>query len=397
MSSKIYYTIQLLNDNIIRDNAKLIGSYDKLNRDTSITFICNCGIEYSKKFRYINEVGAKCNNCTDKDKITKRKRTNLILYGVEHSIQNKIIQEKVKNTMINRFGVEHAKQSQEIKEKTKKTMIERFGVEHALQNIIIKEKFKKTNLEKFGVENVSQLYEIREKVKKTNLEKFGTECGLLNPIIKEKTKKTMLKKYNVLIPLKNEKIKQQIKYTNFIRYGVEHALQSEEIKKKAINTCLTKYGTEYASQSTKIKNKYKETCLKRYGVEHISQCQEIQEIIQKNGKKFKQYTFPSGTIRKVQGYEPFALNELIKTYQEDDILTDRKDIPRIQYYINDKKRYYFPDIYIKSINKIIEVKSTWTYKSKTDNIQEKEKATKEAGYDYEIWIYDSKGNKLKIE
>jgi len=38
---------------------------------------------------------------------------------------------------------------------------------------------------------------------------------------------------------------------------------------------------------------------------------------------------PSGDIRKVQGYEPFALDILVKKYKEDDIKTDRKDIPRI--------------------------------------------------------------------
>lgn len=102
---------------------------------------------------------------------------------------------------------------------------------------------------------------------------------------------------------------------------------------------------------------------------------------------------PSGEIRKVQGYEPFALDELVKIYEETDIITDRKDIPRICYKIEDKQKYYFPDIYIKSQNKIIEVKSDWTYKCKEDNIQEKSNATKTEGYNYEMWIYDGKGNK----
>jgi hypothetical protein len=102
---------------------------------------------------------------------------------------------------------------------------------------------------------------------------------------------------------------------------------------------------------------------------------------------------PSGNKIKVQGYEPFALDELIKKYEETDIITERKDIPRIKYTIDEKQKYYFPDIHIKSINTIIEVKSNWTYKCKEDNIQEKANATKLAGYNYEIWIYDDKGNK----
>ena len=48
-------------------------------------------------------------------------------------------------------------------------------------------------------------------------------------------------------------------------------------------------------------------------------------------------------------------------------------------------------------NKIIEVKSTWTYKCKLDNIFHKEKATKELGYTYEFWVFDSKGKRLSEE
>ena len=106
---------------------------------------------------------------------------------------------------------------------------------------------------------------------------------------------------------------------------------------------------------------------------------------------------PSGAVRNVQGYEPFALNELIKQYAEENIKTDRKDIPRIKYQVNEKDKYYFPDIYLPTTNTIIEVKSTWTYKSKSDSIKEKEDATKAAGYNYDIWIYDGKGNRMERE
>jgi len=64
--------------------------------------------------------------------------------------------------------------------------------------------------------------------------------------------------------------------------------------------------------------------------------------------------------------------------------------------VNEINKYYFPDIYIPSENKIIEVKSSWTYKCKLDNIQEKMNATKEK-YDYDIWIFDSNGIQIKIE
>jgi hypothetical protein len=203
----------------------------------------------------------------------------------------------------------------------------------------------------------------------------------------------MLKKYGVEHPLQNEEFKNKAKQTTIDKFGTEYASQLSQFKEKVKQTCLKKYGVENAAQNSIIKEKMKKTNLERYGVENAAQSQEIQEITQKNAKKYKEYKMPSGNTVKVQGYEPFALDELIKTYKEDDIKTERKEVPRITYTVNNKQRYYFPDIYIPSENKIIEVKSTWTYKSKQDNIQQKADATKKAGYDYEIWIYDSKGNK----
>jgi len=192
-------------------------------------------------------------------------------------------------------------------------------------------------------------------------------------------------------------MKEKIIETTLQRYGVEHYSQSDDWKEKTLKTNMERYGVSNSNKTKEIRDKIKATCIERYGVEHPSQCQEIMEKIQKNAKKYKEYKMPSGTIRKVQGYEPFALDELLKIYQEDDIITDRKNIPRITYIINDKKKYYFPDIFIKSINTIIEVKSTWTYQSKIDNIHEKENATKMAGYNYEIRIFDRKGNRIKSE
>ena len=53
----------------------------------------------------------------------------------------------------------------------------------------------------------------------------------------------------------------------------------------------------------------------------------------------------------------------------------------------------YVDIYIPSQNRCIEVKSDWTYNIKTNNIALKQLAAKELGYNYEIWVYDKKGNK----
>ena len=127
------------------------------------------------------------------------------------------------------------------------------------------------------------------------------------------------------------------------------------------------------------------------------QSQEIMEKSQKNALKYKSYKFPCGNIRKVQGYEPLALDELVKIYTEEQIKTNRKDVPRVEYMINDKKHFYFPDIWIPHENRLIEVKSTWTMKMKPQIIMAKANSCRDKGYCFEIWVYDGKGGKLVIE
>jgi hypothetical protein len=108
---------------------------------------------------------------------------------------------------------------------------------------------------------------------------------------------------------------------------------------------------------------------------------------EKSSKCFKDYTLPSGEIKRIQGYENLALDELVKIYKEDDIVTNRREMPKIYYYIKTKKYRYYPDIYIKSENKIIEVKSHYTYTKNLINNIYKSLATRKLGYDFEFWIY----------
>jgi hypothetical protein len=109
----------------------------------------------------------------------------------------------------------------------------------------------------------------------------------------------------------------------------------------------------------------------------------------------KNYIFPSGNAIKIQGYEYYALDELIKNnINENEIVIGSKNVPEIWYFDKSgKKRRHFVDIFIPSQNKCIEVKSTWTLKKQEDVVFLKQTAGKELGYNYEIWVYDNKGNK----
>jgi hypothetical protein len=130
---------------------------------------------------------------------------------------------------------------------------------------------------------------------------------------------------------------------------------------------------------------------------YACQNSDIAEKQSKNSYKLKKYIFPSGRVEKMQGYENFMLDELIKNnISEDNIVVSRKDVPEI-WFINSKgkKSRYFVDCFIKSENKCIEVKSIWTLENKRKDVFLKHQAVKDAGYDCEIWVYDNKG--IKIE
>lgn len=257
--------------------------------------------------------------------------------------------------------------------KQKETMMKKYGVEHASQNINIKNKIKETFLTKYGVDNPSKSIEIQNKQKQTNIKKYGVEYIIHNPESKEKMIQTNLQKYGAECCLMNSNIQNKIKNTNILKYGVENVSQNKEINDKMKNTMFEKYGVNYPLQNSEIAEKASKICFKS-----------------------KKYIFPSGKEIKCQGYEPFAIDDLIKlNINECDIITGKNNVPEIWYYdINGIKRRHYVDIFIPSQNKCIEVKSNWTLEKINSNIYDKQNAAKELNYIYEIWVYDSKGNKI---
>jgi hypothetical protein len=337
------------------NNINLLHDYKNItvNRDVTIEAVClasDCNNIVSKTFRrFLDNGGCYCLKCVQQNSYHKIKNTSLKKYGVEHYFMNKDIIEKRKKTWLDKYGYENPNQSKEIMEKRKKTCLDKYGFESPNQSKEVIEKRKKTNLEKYGVEHVLELKHVINKRKKTMLDKYGVEYASQNPYFIQTRKETCLKKY-----------------------GVENCFQSKEIIEKIKKTNIKKYGVEYPSQNADIANK-----------------------ALNNSFVSKNYILPSGKQIKYQGYENFALNEIINNVDENDIITGCKNVPKIRYNDeNGKLHYHFVDIFIKSQNKCIEVKSTWTIINKKSNIFLKQKYAKESGYEYEIWVYNSKGEKV---
>ena len=118
--------------------------------------------------------------------------------------------------------------------------------------------------------------------------------------------------------------------------------------------------------------------------------------IQKSGFKRKSYILPSGQEIFIQGYEYKFLNEYFENGGlESNILIKTNDINdkvgAFWYNTNDGKEHrYFPDFYIINENKIIEVKTTYTYKKELEENLLKQQACLDKGLNFEFKIYSDK-------
>ena len=150
------------------------------------------------------------------------------------------------------------------------------------------------------------------------------------------------------------------------------------------STMMQKYGVINGFQLDNIKKKSKETLFRNFGVENPMFSNEIRY-------KWKQYIFPSGEICKYQGYENFGLDLLLKTYSENEIITDRKEIPKIKYIDFDgTHRTYCPDMWIPRDNLLVEIKSDYTYRLHEKNISCKQKGVISGGYKFNLFVFNRK-------
>jgi hypothetical protein len=117
--------------------------------------------------------------------------------------------------------------------------------------------------------------------------------------------------------------------------------------------------------------------LEKYGKEWVSKVDSINAKQQSGGYSYYDFEFPSGKVVRVQGYEPKVLAKLVVDYSEGDIIVGVQNIINeigfFHYEYENETHRYYPDIYIKSENRIIEVKSTYTFnKEKEKNLLKRE-------------------------
>lgn len=119
---------------------------------------------------------------------------------------------------------------------------------------------------------------------------------------------------------------------------------------------------------------------------------------QANNQKYARKPYKLGKrIIELQGWEPQALDYIQKRLhvKPNEILVGT-DVPRV-YYFNTKKRIYFPDFYIPSQNRIVEVKSTHTFNVSLETLKLKRKAVIKAGYIFSVIVLDKNISRVKLD
>lgn len=216
---------------------------------------------------------------------------------------------------------------------------------------------------------------IQLKRRKTNLKKYGVDIASKTPEVIEKNRLSHLTNWGDYAMRTNEVLTKR-NDTLIERYG-GIGMASEELFSKMKNTNIEKYGVEYYSTTDDWYNKCVSTALEKYGEEWVSKVDYINIKQQSGGYNYYDFEFPSGKVVRVQGYEPRVLTKLLIDYDENDIIVGVQNIINeigfFHYEYENKKSRYYPDIYIKSENKVIEVKSTYTFnKEKEKNLLKRE-------------------------
>lgn len=396
------YTRELLDEILKRDNAELLGeSSVGINSRTYISFKCSCGEPHKKMFEHAYKFRLFCKACTLvksnalKNKVTYNKdlldklleEDNAELVGDYSSV-------KINRDLLLKFK---CGKCAEVSEKKFVRVKEDTGFFcKTCTSKIATEKAKITFMNNLGVSNPSLSEDVKAKREATNMERRNVSNPFSDPEVQEKIIKTNLEKRGVKYAAQDPKIIQQRSETNLNTYGFKCALQNEEVKEKSKETILNIYFVDNISKNEDIKKKKIETTLNNYGVEHPAQCPEIANKMSETSNRFKDVETPSGKIIKLEGYERFAYKILLESYNEDEIIHSRLEVPEIWWFDkNDKKHRYFTDFYIPKDNLLIEVKSKRTFELGIGKLNLTFKKCLQDGYNMEVWIVSPKGELIK--
>jgi len=174
----------------------------------------------------------------------------------------------------------------------------------------------------------------------------------------------------------------------------KHCTDCKKIKYK--ETCQEKYGVDNAFQSEEIKTKIRRRNQELWGVDWPMQHAEMVKKAKHTAYSHRDFTFPSGNIVRIQGYEDIALRELLQEGITEDQIKMDEAVPTLDYTAEDGvARKYFADFYLPHLNMLVEVKSTFTLDSDRARNEAKFASIKTSGYTLRLMVYDNQGKHHK--
>lgn len=371
--------------------------YNKLGIYTKISFVCgkeNCNKNGEKRFCRIYDSGGFCVECMKKQKQEKLKTGNFIQYIKDTNIPKIRFNKSLLDMVCTRDKCE-VKLTQEEYNKLNSTTRISFVC-------------GKENCNKDGEKCFREIYKnggfCADCMKTKKLEKLATT--LTNTVFfkgdtnipKIRFNKTLLDAICMRDKCKVESLTQQ-QYNKLNRNTrITFICGSENCNEKGDKVLreMHRGGAFCSACMTKIsQEKFVNTNNIKFGTDYPAQNAEMSEKASRNAYKSKPFTFSCGNVIQVQGYEHFALELLVQQgYTFQNITTSRTQVPEIWYETEDNQKHrYFCDILLHDDNKIIEVKSEWTYKlDEETTIPLKAQACIDAGFEFEIWIFDKKQN-----
>lgn len=166
-----------------------------------------------------------------------------------------------------------------------------------------------------------------------------------------------------------------------IRHDV--GLKTNKSKELAALTIAEKYGGWKNYRHWQF-DKFEE----KYGVRNAMQVEEFFYKVLNSKKKLKTVVV-DGNIIIYQGYELLAIRKLLSEgYDISDICIGRGKVPSFKYVLNGKRKTYYPDIYIPKDNRIIEVKSLYTYTAELDKNLAKRDSVIAQNYRFDFYIME---------
>eukprot|EP00891_Asterochloris_glomerata_P005739 jgi/Astpho2/5739/fgenesh1_pg.00080_%23_13_t len=322
-----WYDMPRLTKSLKRDGADFLQhDGERFHARSMISYICKCGVQGEKKFMNLEQNGALCNDC--QKALTGRKISNTKSQVTHTLLALTLLQDNA--ALADDFADD------------------RLSV-HSIIPFVCS----------CGNKHTKRFWMIRK-------------CGALCKACQK--------------PQQLDRVRQCVRE----RYGVDHVMQFAAFIENRRQKWRQIYGGDTPYVSDMVKLKSQQTCILKYGVPFPAQNPDIFSNMQAGRFALKPFTFTDGTEVRVQGYEPFALSLLqSQSYSSSEIIvgSSMQQPPTIKWTDEDGKGHvHHVDIFIPSENRMIEVKSWYTYLYDVERIGLKQEAAIAQGYQYDIWI-----------